>query len=228
VIFFDIDGTLLDDRKAIDSGLDALHTRFTAALGLSRDELTARWHELLDQHFPRFLVGKMSMQEQRRERMRALIGDQGDEQLDAAFEVYLGGYEQGWTPFSDVTAVLSGLSEPLGVITNGNSEQQAAKLARTGLASLFSVVVISEEVGVAKPDRRIFEEACRRAVVPLTDAVHVGDDWDKDVAGSLAAGLRPIWLRRGARSPGDLSQRVCVIDTLYELPAALTSVRADR
>jgi putative hydrolase of the HAD superfamily len=228
VIFFDIDGTLLDDRKAIDSGLDVLHTRFTAALGLSRDELTARWRELLDRQFPRFLRGEISMQEQRRERMRALIGDQGVEQLDAAFEVYLGGYQRGWTPFPDVTEVLSGLSEPLGVITNGNREQQAAKLAHTGLASLFSVVVISEEFGVAKPDRRIFEEACRRAAVPVTDAVHVGDDWDKDVAGSHAAGLRPIWLRRGAPSPGGLSERVCVIDTLYELPAALTSVGLDR
>jgi putative hydrolase of the HAD superfamily len=227
VIFFDIDGTLLDDRKATASGLDALHARFSAALAPSRDDLTARWRELLDRHFPRFLRGEISMQEQRRARMRALIGDQDDEQLDAAFQIYLGGYQRGWTPFPDVVEVLSGLSEPLGVITNGDREQQAAKLTDTGLASLFSVVVISEEFGVAKPDRRIFEEACRRAGVRTTNAVYVGDDWDKDIAGSLAAGLRPIWLRRGAPAPHDLSHQVCVIDTLYELAAALTSVRTD-
>lgn len=224
MIFFDIDGTLLDDRAAIAAGLDALHARHAAALG-PRDELEHLWRRLLDRHFPRFLRGEISMQEQRRERMRGVFGNRGVDDLDAAFEIYLEGYERGWTRFPDVVDVLAGLAAPLGVITNGSREQQTAKLVRSGIAPLFSLVVTSEECGVAKPDRRIFVEACRRAGVAVADAVYVGDDRDTDIAGSLAAGLRPVWLRRGTSPPHEIAPGVCVIDTLYDLPAALASAR---
>jgi len=65
---------------------------------------------------------------------------------------------------------------------------QFKKLERTGLTRFFSVILTSGEYGIAKPDPRIFQEACRRAAVAATDAVYVGDDWSLDIVGSLGSG----------------------------------------
>ena len=231
MIFFDIDGTLLDDERAMMRGLDSLHANYGSTIGLAREDLSLVWLQLLDQHFHRFLAGEISMDEQRRARMRALLGNGlgtvDDERCDAAFAVYLDAYERGWAPYADVGDALARLKDrPLGVITNGDHAQQLTKLERTHLASLFSVVITSGGFGAAKPDRRIFEEACRRADVHTTAAIYIGDDWAKDIAGSRAAGLQPIWVRRGRRTPAVASADIPVIDTFAELPAALADLGA--
>ncbi len=90
-----------------------------------------------------------------------------------------------------------------GVVTNGPPSQRD-KLTRTGLIELIDGYCISEEFGVAKPDRRIFEEAIRRCADPdaASDAASdtvwmVGDTPIPDIAGGRGAGLRTIWLHRG-------------------------------
>jgi len=225
VIFFDVDGTLLDDETAIARGLDALHASYGATLGLGRDALGHQWQQSLERHFPRFLAGEISMDEQRRARMRDLFGSVTTaERCDEAFAVYLDAYENAWAPYDDVHNTLDQLSNRrLGVITNGNNEQQRKKLERTGLAPRFSVVVTSGECGFAKPDRRIFMEACRRADVDPRRASFIGDDWAKDVVGSREAGLQPIWLRREPSAAPPVLPGVRVIETLHELGAVLAA-----
>jgi putative hydrolase of the HAD superfamily len=102
---------------------------------------------------------------------------------------------------------------------------QFKKLERTGLTRFFSVILTSGEYGIAKPDPRIFQEACRRAAVAATDAVYVGDDWSLDIVGSLGAGLQPIWVRRGATGPRDIPAQIRVVTDLSALPATLASSR---
>ena len=58
-------------------------------------------------------------------------------------------------------------------------------------------VITSAEVGVAKPDRRIFEAALAAAGCAPGEAVHVGDSAENDVAGAEAAGIRAILVKRG-------------------------------
>ena len=229
MIFFDLDGTLLDDETAVARGLDALHARYGATIGVEREALGHVWLELLDRYFPRFLAGEMSMDDQRRARMRDLFHagkSLDDEQCDAAFAVYLDAYERGWSLYPDVSAALAQLSDHrLGVISNGNNEQQLKKLDCTGLASRFSVVVISGECGFAKPDRRISLEACRRAEVQPRSAIFIGDDWAKDIVGSRDAGLQPIWLRRGRAAAQEILPGVPIIETLKDLAAALLATQ---
>lgn len=61
-----------------------------------------------------------------------------------------------------------------------------------GLAGYFDDVVVSALVGAAKPDRRIFEEALKRAGVEPTQVVHVGDEPQADAAGAAALGIAPL------------------------------------
>src|SRR5438445_215818 len=93
------------------------------------------------------------------------------------------------------TAVLLDLDDTL--VTNGPSDVQRRKLAATGLEDAFDAIVISSELGVTKPDRRVYLHACRELGVAPGLAAMVGDSHPNDVAGPLAAGLgAAVWLVR--------------------------------
>lgn len=83
----------------------------------------------------------------------------------------------------------------LGLITNGFTALQTARLERTGLLAYFHPLVISEQLGVAKPDVRIFEHALAQLGHPPREQVlMVGDNPHSDIRGGLDAGLHTCWL----------------------------------
>jgi putative hydrolase of the HAD superfamily len=89
---------------------------------------------------------------------------------------------------------------PVALVTNSSSRSQRVRLSSTGLDDAFDHVVISGELGVAKPDPAIFHEALESLDVPATAAWHIGDSLSTDVAGAEAAGLRSVWLNRSGRT----------------------------
>jgi putative hydrolase of the HAD superfamily len=89
-------------------------------------------------------------------------------------------------------------------------------LERTGLRPLVDAVVISAELGVAKPDPAIFRAALDRLGAAADGAVHVGDSLEHDVAGARAAGLEAVLVaRNGAAAPSG----VRTVASLAELVA---------
>lgn len=94
---------------------------------------------------------------------------------------------------------LRGAGWRIGLVTNGPPTQRE-KLARAGLADLIDEVCISDELGVAKPDRRIFETALARLGVAAEGAAWmIGDAAVPDIGGGRAAGLATAWVHRGRR-----------------------------
>ena len=79
------------------------------------------------------------------------------------------------------------------IITNGSTQRQKAKIMNTHLNNCFDLVIISEEAGLSKPDRRIFELALNRLNVQPEEALFVGDDLEKDIAGCQNANIKGIW-----------------------------------
>ncbi len=126
----------------------------------------------------------------------------------------------------DAGALLASLAQTyrLALLTNGAGDVQREKLSRTPFARSFDPVVISVEVGVGKPDPRIFQIAAERLGVAPGDAVYVGDSLVRDVAGAHAAGMRVVWLdRRLWHEPGDIRPDAR-IERLSDLPAALDAL----
>ena len=122
-------------------------------------------------------------------------------------EWYAASYPQCYGVEDDSIRALTLLRDAgwkIGVVTNGSSTRTATKVIRAGLTPLIDALCIAEEVGVAKPDQRIFEEVARRCGVAL-DGWMIGDAPLEDVVGGARAGLRTAWLRRGrqwdARTP---------------------------
>lgn len=83
----------------------------------------------------------------------------------------------------------------LGIITNGFTQLQSIRLERTGLSHFFDHVIISEEVGTAKPDAAIFNVALEKMGFPdKKQVLMVGDNPHSDVLGGLNAGIETCWL----------------------------------
>ncbi|MBV9328545.1 MAG: HAD family hydrolase [Chloroflexi bacterium] len=96
----------------------------------------------------------------------------------------------------DLFTWLSGAGLLLALVTNGAADSQRDVLRSFGIEQQFSAVVISGELGVAKPDPAIFAVAIDKLGVKPEHVWHVGDSLEKDVIGAKAAGLTAVWLNR--------------------------------
>jgi putative hydrolase of the HAD superfamily len=129
----------------------------------------------------------------------ALVASGGDVSLAAELAQEFRSIRCAHQPLDpDAYAVLEDLSRDrvLGLVTNGAPSVQRTKLAGTTLAPYFKTIVISGEVGIPKPEPRIFELALERLGVAPQEAAMVGDSRPRDVAGARATGMRAIQIIR--------------------------------
>ena len=110
------------------------------------------------------------------------------------------------TPFPGVLEALAAsreVGDQVVVVTNGGGRIQRAKLKASGVADLVDALCISEEVGVRKPDGRIFEAAAATVGRDLAQGGWmIGDNAELDVVGGRQSGLRTIWISHGRPWPG--------------------------
>jgi putative hydrolase of the HAD superfamily len=152
----------------------------------------------------------------RREAWRLALADQGldDPQLaEELGEHFARERRARHEVFADAAEVLGQVQESysLALVTNGAACLQREKLAASGLSEFFEVVVVSADVGAAKPDALIFEHVLSRLGATADGAVMIGDSIPKDIDGALAAGLGAVWVNRDGGRPAanreDLSDR---------------------
>ena len=83
------------------------------------------------------------------------------------------------------------------IVTNVDPDRlqfQRHKIDALGLTPLFDTIVMSGEVGVHKPDRRVFDRATQLLGVSNEDCVFVGDNPNADIVGALNAGMEAVWI----------------------------------
>lgn len=105
------------------------------------------------------------------------------------------------------------------IITNGFQEVQHIKLARTGLTSFFKHVITSDDVGVNKPDARIFHQALRRANARQSKSIMIGDHLMADIIGARRAGIKQGYFNP-KRAP-HLEKITLEFSSMPELPPLL-------
>jgi putative hydrolase of the HAD superfamily len=107
---------------------------------------------------------------------------------------------------------------PLGLVTNGDAEQQRDKIARFDLERFFDVIVIEGEFGAGKPDAVVYRHALAALDVAASQAAMVGDHLEFDVAGSQRLGMTGIWIDRRGRGVGPNGVRPDrIVSSLAEL-----------
>jgi len=107
-----------------------------------------------------------------------------------------------WRIYEDVVPTLRALHAcgfKLGVISNWD-DRLGPLLYRLQLHDYFDSIVVSCEVGSAKPARAVFDRAANELGIPPTAILHVGDSLEMDVQGAKAAGFAAVWLARKTTS----------------------------
>jgi len=110
-----------------------------------------------------------------------------------------------WRAYGDVEPAFRRLAERglrLGIISNWDS-RLSSLLQGLGLGGFLETVVSSAEVGLRKPDPRMFELACERLGVAPEEAAHVGDHHYADIVGATAVRMTPVLIDRHSRVAAD-------------------------
>lgn len=79
------------------------------------------------------------------------------------------------------------------LVTNGKSPFQERNFYSLGFAKYFDDIIVSDAVGLRKPDRAIFELACSRVNADIHTSVFIGDNPVADIEGAKTAGMKTIY-----------------------------------
>ena len=215
----DADNTLFDYDRGETEALD--ETLAQAVPRVLREKARASYRSINAGYWRRFEQGAVSLAALKVGRFADMLKDLGQEG-DAAMlsDVYLTRLSQKAYFLPDADEVVRALSTraDLCLVTNGISMVQRGRLARSGIAGCFAAILISEELGVAKPDRRFFEAACNALHLPSSDLLCVGDTPAADVRGAQAAGIDACWYApSGAAWPESAGTPDYIIRSLKEL-----------
>ncbi|MEU6075332.1 HAD family hydrolase [Micromonospora sp. NPDC047074] len=185
LLLLDLDNTLLDRAgpfrawgERFLAGVGAPPTDIDWLLSIDADGLTDRW-DVADAVRDRYGLQHPSIDLVDELHEGVLAAIRLDPLVACALRIV---GEAGWTPV---------------VVSNGGVRHQEAMIRRTGLDRFVADWVISEDVGVSKPNPRIFALAARRVRLPLHGAWVVGDGPEADIGGAAAMGLPSVWLHRG-------------------------------
>jgi 2-haloacid dehalogenase len=213
---FDAYGTLFDFTSA--------SRRCRDALGAKADAMSALWRtKQLEYTWLRSLMGHHA-------EFWQVTGEALDYAMaqlgfaDAALRERLMDAFLNIQAYADARAVLEALRRtrrPAAILSNGSPRMLAAAVASAGIGDLLDHVLSVEEVGVYKPDRRVYELATRRLGLPAERVCFVSSNgWD--AVGAASFGFTAVWANRaGAPRERLPAQPAAVIDSLAALPSLL-------
>ena len=230
-VAFDADDTLWDFTSVMWESLDlALAAgraiRPDAVAGLTKERLAAVRDRLVveeraetDRH--------VKLSDVRRRSFAVALAENGwadVEVAEAMANVYFANRHGEVQLFGDAAAVIDQLAERyvVGLVTNGNTDPE-----RSGLGGRFAFRLSADDVGIRKPDPRIFTMAAAAAPCHPNELVYVGDQPDKDVAAPQSVGCRGVWINRTGEPCPPGIEPDAVITSLDELPAVLERFDAE-
>ena len=228
-ILFDVDDTLFSTtefarrarlnavRAMIAAGLDAPEELVVREL----DEVIREFSSNYDHHFDKLL---MRLAPDVHTRVNpALV-------VSAGVVAYHDTKFQELRPFPDVRPFLRNLRRAdlrTGIVTHGWTTKQAEKLIRLDLVSLLDpqAIFISDQVGISKPNAKLYATALRMLGLEPRQAMYVGDNLKHDIAPPQSLGMPTAWARRAARPDQDAEgiRPDHTVDDFRQLAAILRS-----
>jgi len=224
-ITFDLDDTLWDGASVIARAEDEFY-----------GWLAERFPRVVERHSPEALMKARRVFYRRhpglahdltalRKRWLAYLGGEVQYPRKQVERLVEQGFEYFWTRrnavevYEEAHEVLDRLRAGyrVGAITNGNAD-----VHRIGVGHLFDFVVTAAGAGAAKPHPDIFHAALDEAGVAAREAVHVGDDPERDVLGAAEVGMRTVWVNPGwapwpgGRVPDAVVRSVAGLESVLE------------
>jgi len=200
-VYFDLDDTLLDHRKAERLGLSDLFGAYRNLFdSQTLDRVLDTYHTVNTDVWHRYGDGVITKDRAKLERFELLLHHlKIDESVSVSelSDYYLSRYSNYWSYLPGAQEAFLSIAEryEVGILTNGFQRVQNAKLDQfPDLRQHSASIVISEEVGYMKPDVRIFEYATIQAGCRPEEILYVGDSFRSDVEGGQGAGWHVAWL----------------------------------
>lgn len=205
-IFFDLDDTLYDQLLPFQKALEQQQVALTD----SQFELFyKRVRHYSDVLWKVHVKGCISLEQLRVERLTCAFKEFGitisKEQAKAIQERYE--YEQSVIePFQEILSLVKSLQDKgkvVGVISNGPVDHQMNKLKALQVDQLIpnERIFISDGIGIAKPDKRVFEYVHLRLKLDPSKCLYIGDTWENDIVPPFEAGWKCIWFNHRKRKP---------------------------
>ncbi|MFI1568344.1 HAD family hydrolase [Streptomyces sp. NPDC020490] len=204
---FDLDGTLVDRQTALIDTVTALCRAHAFGQGVERWLLA----ELADRAYPSNFT-----------RLHTTFDlDEDPKRLWQEYVARMAAAVAIRPEVLEELARLRAAAWTIGIVTNGASDIQRAKLTATGLIDLVDGVAVSGDLEIRKPDPRLFELAAVRCGSTLAQGGWmIGDNPAGDIGGGHQAGLHTIWLR-GRPWPDGLAPAHHTVDDVTEAIAIL-------
>ena len=220
-IFFDLDHTIWDfDRNAQETLLELYEAYQLKALGLNSvdfiERYTANNHSLWQQYH----LGEITKEKLRQDRFRNTFLELGvkPELIPIEFEEdYVRISPTKTNLFEGAEKVLTYLQNKydLHIISNGFKETTLTKMDLCGLNPYFTNVIISEDVGINKPDRLIFEHAITKADAKVEESIMIGDSLEADIRGAQNFGMKAIFFNPlNIAQPKDVEWQISHLEEL--------------
>jgi putative hydrolase of the HAD superfamily len=201
-LFFDLDGTLWDlhgnSRKTLHELWEKYGLLERADLDFNRFTIRYRHHN--DRVWALYRDGKIEKHGLRIERFQRAFSEIGlnDSSLISEFAddfMHVCPRQPGLVEGTMDVLNYAASKYELHIITNGFSEVQGIKMDASGLSGRFNQIINSEDCGIKKPHRGIFEHALERTGAKVEESLMIGDDWDADILGARDFGMHQAWLK---------------------------------
>lgn len=225
-VWIDLDDTLIDFRG---NSRIALHILYKET-GLDRfyatpDDWTAAYMANNHELWSRYNRAEITKEYLRLERMRAVIAPSWrgseDELVEFSWlmdKIYLDrlAEQKGLVPGAkELLLWLREQGYHIGILSNGFKQVQYRKIESAGLTELIDLVVLSDDIGVNKPDVRIYDYAMKCAGCENRSRhLMIGDNPDTDIAGAVNAGWGAVWFHPDGKSDNVTGAGWTEIDTL--------------
>lgn len=193
----------------------------------SVDDWREKYLEYNHTLWPLYNAGKITKEYLQVERFRKVLADAGyppqqveakSRDLDPKYLSILGTKPRLVDGAREMLQYLKDKGYKIGLISNGFHEVQFCKLRSSDIERFFDVVVLSDDLGVNKPDRRIFVHALKKAGAEASKSVIIGDNFDADIMGAVNAGWKAIYFNRdGDFAMSKLPDDVKIVNKLSEI-----------
>ena len=198
-VYFDLDDTLLDHRAAEQAALADVKAAFPDVFAhVPLSTLHQAYHTINIELWEQYQQGAIDRPRLIHARFARLIKALNlrhttPEALNAC---YMERYRQHWRWIPGAREAFLTIARhlPVGILTNGFANVQRAKLERfPELRQHTRALIISEEIGVAKPHPKLFAHATRAAETEPSAILYIGDSFTSDVQGARHAGWQAAW-----------------------------------
>ena len=219
-VIFDLDDTLYDRNAAQIQIVKLISERFPQTFqGLEEERILEAFLESDRLSTIDFEAGKPSegLRDKRTKSFLRLLGLQEDN-ANAITEIYVRDYPKINIPMPGAVKAVKELSKriPLAVISNGLPDVQYCKIESMGLRGMFSSIVLSEEIGIRKPDAEVFRYAAKCLQVQPAECLYVGDSYRNDIVGAKTAGMKVCWYNYKSLAPENTEIKADFIITSFK------------